>query len=65
MTNDELQATQIQETDSIAAVQAITDEVEVVAAMAEIVEDVAAPNEAVSVEVEAVEEVEGEEVEQN
>jgi hypothetical protein len=64
MTNDELQATEIQETDAIAAAQVINEEVEVVAAMAEIVEDAADPNEAVSVEVvEAVAEAEGEEEE--
>jgi hypothetical protein len=67
MTNDELQATQIQETDAVAAVQLVNEEVEVevVAAMAVIDEDVAELNEAESVEVEAVAEVEGEEEDQN
>jgi hypothetical protein len=62
MINDELQVTEIQETDAVAAVQVVDEEVEVVAALAaEIVEDAADPNEAVSIEVEAVAEVEGEE----
>jgi hypothetical protein len=62
MTNDEIQVSEIQETDAIAAAQVVNEEVEVIAAMAaEVVEDVADPNEAVSVEVEAVEEAEGEE----
>jgi hypothetical protein len=61
MTNDELQATEIQETDPIAAVQVANEEVEVVAAMAEIVEDAADPNEEASDEVEAIAEAEGEE----
>jgi hypothetical protein len=57
MMNDELQATEIQETDAIAAVQVASEEVEVVA----VIEDAADPNEAVSNEVEAVAEAEGEE----
>jgi hypothetical protein len=61
--NDELQGTEIQETDPIAAVQLVNEEVEVVAAMAEVVEDPADSNEAVSDEVEAVAETEGEEEE--
>jgi hypothetical protein len=61
MMNDELQAAQIQETDAIAAVQVASEEVEAVAAMAEVVEDAADPDEAVSDEVEAVAEEEGEE----
>jgi hypothetical protein len=61
MTNDELQGTEIQEGDAIAAVQVIDEEVEVVTAMAEIVEDAADPNEEASVEVEAVADAEGEE----
>jgi hypothetical protein len=62
MTNDELQVTEIQETDAVAAVQVVDEEVEVVSAMAaDIVEDAADPNEAVSIEVEAVAEAEGEE----
>jgi hypothetical protein len=62
MTNDEIQVSEIQETDAIAAAQVVDEEVEVIAAMAaEVVEDVADPNEAVSVEVEAVEEAVGEE----
>jgi hypothetical protein len=62
MTNDEIQVSEIQETDAIAAAQGVDEEVEVIAAMAaEVVEDVADPNEAVSVEVEAVEEAVGEE----
>jgi hypothetical protein len=66
MMNDELQVTEIQETDAVAAVQVVDDEVEVVAAMAaDIVEDTADPNEAVSVEIEAVAEAEGEEEDQN
>jgi hypothetical protein len=63
MMNDEVQATEIQETDAIAAVQVVSEEVEVVAAMAEVVEDAADPNEAVSDEVEVVAEAEGEEEE--
>jgi hypothetical protein len=61
MMNDEVQASEIQETDAIAAVQVAHEEVEVVAAMAEVVEDAADPNEAVSNEVEVVAEAEGEE----
>jgi hypothetical protein len=65
MTNDELQVTEIQETDPIAAVQVGNEEVEVIAAMAEIVEDAADSDEAASDEVEAVAEAEGEEEDQN
>jgi hypothetical protein len=64
MTNDELQVTETQETDAVAAVSVVDEEAEVVVAMAaEIVEDAADPNEAVSIEVEAIAEVEGEEEE--
>jgi hypothetical protein len=61
MMNDEVQAAEIQETDAIAAVQVASEEVEVVAAMAEDIEDAADPNEAVSDEIEAAAEEEGEE----
>ncbi len=61
MTNDEIQVTEVQDTDAIAAVQVLNEEVQVVSAMSESADDATDPNEDVSVEVEAVAEEEGEE----
>jgi hypothetical protein len=59
MTNDDIQVTEIQETDPIAAIQIESDAVEAIAAVADI-EDVADPSEEAGVDDEVVAEAEAE-----